>query len=173
MAQTVYLELFIDGQKVDGECSITTANRQDTIECLSFRLGVSTPESPPMRSGSRPARTASNKHAYTPVIIKKPVCKASPRLFQALCKSETVTEATFVFFRPSKDRAQAGQEVMYYSIRLENGLISSIKQINESDRFADDFYGQMPTAIEEIKLTFKKITMTYEIGGITYVDTIP
>ena len=43
MAQTVHLVLEIDGNAIEGESTITSLERENTIECLSFESELSTP----------------------------------------------------------------------------------------------------------------------------------
>ena len=160
MAQTVHLTLEIDGNRVEGESSISSMDREDTIECSSFRYGVTT-----SREGdSRTPITGRRQHE--PIVIHKRIDKSTPLLLKALCQNEPVNSAEFKFYRPSPGRT--GAEEHFFTVRLEGGFISSVRQVSEDPTMAGE---QAPPMMEEVAFVFQDITWTYEIGGATHKDS--
>ena len=93
MAMTVHLYLTANGTKIDGDSSILSLDRENSIECLSFEDSVRT-----AREAS--SGMASGERTYEPVRVTKRIDKSSPLLAKALCDNEVI-EATFKFFRPN------------------------------------------------------------------------
>jgi len=161
MAQTVSLRLRIDGNDIEGESSISSLNREGTIECSSFRYGVTTP-----RTADTGALTGRRQHE--PVIIHKRIDKSTPLLLKALCTNEPVTSAEFRFYRTSP-RGSGVVEEHFFTVLLERGFISSVRQVSEDVIMAGK---QAPPMMEEVAFVFSRITWTYEIGGVTHSDHI-
>ena len=99
--------------------------------------------------------TISGKRQHSPVTVVKPVDKASPLLYKALCTHEPVNSAEFRFFRP--DRVGPEPDEHYYTVLLENGYVESITAIGRG--------------MEKVGFVFQDITWTYEIGGATHKDS--
>ncbi len=117
MAQTVHLKLQIDGNDIEGESTISSMDREKTIECNSFEDSLRSPTE---------ARTGlmTGRRQYTPVVITKRIDKSTPLLFNALTMNEPVDSAEFRFFRPSS--GGSGAEEQFQTILLEDARISSI-----------------------------------------------
>ena len=159
MAQTVHLTLEIDGNAIEGESSIASMERDGTIECASFTYGLVTP-----RETATGALTGRRQH--TPVSIHKRIDKSTPLLIKALCQNEPVTSARFNFYRPAVDGS--GAEEHYYTVLLENGYVSAVKQVSEDAVMAGE---AAPPMMEEVSFVFQDISWTYEIGGATHFDS--
>jgi type VI secretion system secreted protein Hcp len=159
MAQTVHLKLKILGQDIQGESTISSLERANTIECTRWTWGCRSP-----REGASAQITGRRQHQ--PVTIQKRVDKASPILFKALCRNEKVDEATFMFFEP--DRAGSGNETKYMTVQLTDAYISSVSVVSDD---ATRSQAEQPCAMEEVQFVFKNITMTYENGGVTDTDS--
>jgi len=160
MAQTVHLRLTINGNEIEGESTVASMEREGTIECSSFHYGVTT--TPNLKTG----RVAAKKQ-HEPVRISKRVDKSTPLLFKALCNSEPVNKAKFMFFRPSP--GGSGAEERFLTVLLENGYISSLGQVSEDAIMAG---ANAPPMMEEVAFVFRDITLTYEINGGTYHDRV-
>ncbi len=158
MAQTVHLKLEIDGNLIEGESTVTSMEREGSIECLSFGYEVTTPRN---ASG---ALTGRRQHG--PIRIHKRIDKSTPLLIKALCKNEPVTLGEFRFFRP--DASGSGAEEHFYTILMEKGYVASVLQLSEDVIMAGD---QAPPMMEEVSFVFRDITWTYEIGGVTHKDS--
>lgn len=159
MAQTVHLKLQIDGNDIEGESTISSMDREGTIECNSFEDSVESP---------REARTGAmtGRRQYSPVAISKRIDKTTPLLFKALTNNEPVDKAEFRFFRPSA--AGKGAEEHFQTIVLEDARISSITRVSKDAIMAGE---DAPPMLECVKFVFSKITLTYEDGGATHTDT--
>ncbi len=142
-----FLWLEIDGNRVEGESTITSMEREGTIECFGFKYDLITPrdEASGMLTGRR---------QHSPITIIKRIDKSTPLLYKALCQNEPVTSAEFRFYRPS--RGGAGGEEHFYTILLENGYVSDI--------------GSVGRGLERVSFVFQDITWTYEIGEVTHKD---
>jgi type VI secretion system secreted protein Hcp len=160
MAQTVHLILQIDGNDVEGESTIASLERENTIECSSFHYAVKVDYDP---GSLRPIE----KRQHEPVIIYKRIDKSTPLLLKALCRQDTVNSAEFRFYRPAI--SGAGAEEHYFTVLLENGFICSVEQVSE-----DAIMGGQgaPPMMEEVAFNFRDITWTYEDGGATHKDSI-
>ena len=157
MAMTVHLTLVANGTNIDGESTITSMERENTIECLSFEDSVRT---------AREASTgmASGERTYEPLKITKRIDSSSPLLAKALCNNETI-EGTFKFYRPNP--AGDGTTEQFFTVVIEQARVSSISRV--SPNVIDPASANSPP-IEEVSFVFGKITWTYESMGIEHVD---
>lgn len=141
-----FLRLQINGNEIEGESTIVTLERENTIECYGFDHEVSVPyDGATLQIGAR---------VHGPISIIKRTDKSSPLLLRALCLKEPVTSAEFMFFRPSLQ----GLEEKYLTVLLEYARIVAIEN-------------PFPN-IERVSFIFQDITWTYEIGGATFQDNI-
>ena len=159
MAQTVHLILKIEGNDVEGESTISSMDREGTIECNSFEDSVESP---------REARTGlmTGRRQYSPVVISKRIDKSTPLLFKALAMNEKVDEAEFRFYRPSP--GGSGAEEHFQTIKLEGAHISSITRVSKDSIMGGE---NSPPMMERVEFVFETITVTYEIGGATHQDS--
>lgn len=148
MAQTVHLKLKIDGNDIVGESTISSMDRENTIECSSFHHGVTI------------SRDVAEQE---PVVIQKRIDKSTPLLLKALHNKEPITEAQFRFYRPAP--GSSGVMEYYYTVLLEKAFISSVRQVSEDAIVGGE---KAPPMMEEVTFVSKLITWTYEIGGPTY-----
>jgi type VI secretion system secreted protein Hcp len=157
MAMTVHLSLKANGEDIAGDSTITSLEREDTIECLSFVDSVRT---------AREASTgmASGERTYEPIKITKRIDKSSPLLAKALCNNE-LAEGIFKFFRPNP--AGDGSTEQFFTIEFQEGRIASIDR-NSPDTI--DPAAATAPATEEVSFVFGYIRWTYEPGGIEHID---
>jgi type VI secretion system secreted protein Hcp len=155
MAQPVFLKLKSDGNDIWGESSVSTLDRENTIECHSFYCGVEVPIE---------ATTGfpTGRRIFDPVRFQKHIDKSTPLIIKALSKNEAI-QAEFMFFR----RGLGGNEEHFYTVRLNNGRVVSVKQVSEDRLIGGD--GVLPM-MEEIAISFETITWTYENGGVETHD---
>jgi type VI secretion system secreted protein Hcp len=142
-----FVRLEIDGNHVEGESTITSLEREGTIECFGFKYDLTTPRDP--ASGS-----LTGRRQHSPITIVKRVDKSSPLLYRALCHNELVTSVELRFYRPLP--GGAGAEEHFYTILLENGYVCDINSVGRG--------------LERVSFVFEDITWTYEIGGATHKD---
>jgi type VI secretion system secreted protein Hcp len=158
-AQTVHLILEIDGNAVEGESTVSSMEREGTIECSSFGENGYTPIDP--ASG-----LPTGRRQHRPITITKRVDKSSALLWKAWTNNEPVTRAEFMFFRPAA--GGAGAEEKFLTILLEGGSIASMS-VGSQDTITGG--ADAPPAMESVTFTFDQITWTYEAGGYTHTDT--
>ncbi|MBM4349621.1 MAG: type VI secretion system tube protein Hcp [Deltaproteobacteria bacterium] len=157
MAQNVYV--WIRGQnagEVRGDSTVSSMNREGSIEAFKFESQVQIP-----RGGSG---TAVGERSYGPITITKRIDRSSPILHQILCNNESI-EVTLKFYRPNP--SGDGTEEQFYTIRLREGRISSIK--TTSPNTVDSNTASLP-AMEEVSIVFGAITYIFESAGIEYED---
>lgn len=158
MAEPVYLKMTINGQEIQGESTVSSLERANTIECTEFRWAVMTP-----REGASAQITGRRQHQ--PVTIVKRVDKSSPIMFKALCRNELVDSAVFRFFRASP--TGTGETENYMTVELSEAFVSSIDMVSEDATRSGE---EQPTAMEAVKFVFKNITVTYNSTGATHTD---
>jgi len=154
MAMTVHLSLKANGEDIQGESSVTTLEREDTIECFSFDYGV--------HSGSESSGRPSGARHYAPISIVKRVDKATPLLYKALCDNAAI-EAVFKFYRPSP--AGDGTTEQFYTVEIKQARIAGI---GLSSPDATGGAGGPPT--EAISFVYNNMTQTYESTGAAHED---
>ncbi len=143
-----FLKLEINGNDVEGECTIASLEREGTIDCYGFDHEVHVPYD---------AATVqiTGARVHSPISIIKRTDKTSPLLLKALCLNEPVT-AELWFFRP-----QIGGDVAeekYLTVRLENAKIVAIEN-------------PFPL-VEKVSFLSWTIKWTYEITGAMFQDNI-
>ncbi|MGD8536356.1 MAG: type VI secretion system tube protein Hcp [Candidatus Aminicenantes bacterium] len=143
---SIYLFLQIDGNVIEGESTVASLGRENSIQIDSFNQEMA-------RTGGR----IEHKH----IVFTKVIDKASPLLFKALSSDETVDSAEFRFFKPSA--SGAGVEEHFYTIKIESGKVESMITFTGSN---DPYY------FEEISISFQEITWTDEINGATHTDSL-
>ncbi len=157
MAMTVHLALKANEEDINGDSTLTSMDREDTIECLSFEDSVRT-------ARERSTGMASGERVYEPITICKRIDKSSPLLAKALCNNE-VTEGVFKFYRPNP--AGDGTTQHYFTIEFKEGRIASIRR--QSPDVIDPAATNAP-ATEEISFVFGYIRWTYEPDGVEHID---
>ena len=157
MAQTVHLYLTANGTKIDGESTIESLDRADSIECLSFEDSVRT-----AREAS--SGMASGDRTYEPIRITKRKGKSSPLLAKALCNNEVI-ECEFKFFRPNP--AGDGTTEHFFTVAIQEGRVASITRV--SPDVIDPASASAPPT-EEVTFVFGYIRWCYEADGIEHID---
>lgn len=157
MAMTVHLNLKANGVDIAGDSTITSMDREDTIECLSFEDSVRT---------AREASTglATGERSYGPIVITKRIDKSSPLIAKALCQNEEI-EGVFKFYRPNQ--AGDGTTEQYYTITIEQGRVALVER--QSPDVIDPASANAP-ATERVGFVFGKVIWTYEPDGIEHID---
>ncbi len=157
MAMTVHLYLTANGTKIDGDSTILSMDRENSIECLSFEDSVRT-----AREAS--SGMASGERTYEPVRVTKRIDKSSPLLAKALCNNEVI-EGTFKFYRPSP--AGDGTTEQHFTVEIKESRIASITRV--SPDVIDPASSNAPPT-EEVTFVFGYIRWTYEPDGVEHVD---
>jgi type VI secretion system secreted protein Hcp len=157
MAMTVHLYLTANGTKIDGDSTILSMERENSIECLSFTDSVRT-----AREAS--SGMASGERTYEPIRIVKRIDKSSPLLAKALCNNEVI-EAKFKFYRPNP--AGDGTTEQHFAVEITEGRVASITRV--SPDVIDPASANAPPT-EEVTFVFGRIVWTYIPDGIEHED---
>lgn len=157
MAQSVALFLKADGNDIQGDSTIESHGRKDSIECLSFKDAVRT-------AREKSSGMAVGRRTYEPVSFTKRIDKATPLLAKALCDNEEIC-ATFKFYRPHPKGD--GTTEQFFTVELTGGRIAYIER--QSPDAIDPARSEKPP-FEEVGLVFKRITWTYEPGSKVHSD---
>jgi len=100
---------------------------------------------------------------HNPLIITKVFDKSSPKLYQALCTGEHMTEVVIKWYRIDP----TGQEEHYFTTALEDAIVVSMKpnMPNCLDPVMESF-----SHMENVAFTYRKIKWTWEADGIESED---
>lgn len=142
--------LKIDG--IDGESE--DAAHKGEIEVLSWSWGVS-------NAGSMSTGQSTGRRQYEPIIIRKRIDKSSPLLFKGCATGKHIAKAELTVRRQG---ATGGPED-YYTITLEDCFVTSYQTSGGGGSG-----GTASEQSEEIKITFKKITITHIPSKTTESD---
>lgn len=156
MPMTSHMEVTGNTQgKIDGSCDMES--RENTMLIYAFDHKVHIPRDP--QSG-----LPSGKRIHGPLTVVKEIDKASPKLYQALCTGEQLSDVTLRKYRIDS----TGTEEHYFTIALEDAIIVEMKPympmafLSENEPFRH---------MEEIKFTYSKIKWTWEVDGIESEDS--
>jgi len=100
----------------------------------------------------------TGKRQHKPITITKEIDKSTPLIFKALVNNEQIKEVELRFYKPGK----GGKEEQYFTIKLENAHISSVRLQNEG--------GTATETREHVSFVYQKIIWTWTDGGITAED---
>ncbi|SEJ51739.1 Hcp family type VI secretion system effector [Demequina mangrovi] len=148
MSEVAYLRLRINGVDVEGESTTASFDRDGTIECVAYRHEMAHPDDPV--AGARGSRLE-----HQPVTIMKRMDRTSPLLADALVRAMVVDSAELRFFRA---HPFDGRDEHYFTLLLEEGRVTAIRQELSQDPSS-------PGPLEEVDLTYSRITWTDEVGG--------
>jgi type VI secretion system secreted protein Hcp len=108
---------------------------------------------------------ASGVRHHGQLIILKEIDPSTPLLYQALAQGTKVDEFTLNYVRINA----AGKQEVYFSKKIENAVVVSIKDWTwnclDSDPSKKGF-GNM----EEVAFTYEKVTWTWTDGGVSSSD---
>ncbi len=129
---------------------------EDQILVEAFNHNITLPRDP--QSGQ-----PSGQRVHGPVQITKVFDKSSPLLYSALTSGERMKKCKIDWYRTSS----TGTQEHYFSIELEDAIIVDIKanMPNCQDPGQAHF-----THLEDISLTYRKITWTHEVSGTSGHD---
>lgn len=138
--------------------------REGTIEVNYFQ-----------QKGLSPRDAASGlptgKRSYEPIVFRKSTDQSSPLLLSAFTNNENLTTVNFDFWAAATvGTTGGGTEVNYYKVELVNASIASMDTFMPDNNALVNGTGQGQGLLEEITLTFQKITWTFVNGGITATD---
>ena len=155
MAMTSYLKLTGATQgPIEGDCK--QQGHEKTILVYEFEHKIDIPR-------DNLTGLPYGQRIHRPLVITKHVDNASPKLNQACCSGEQLTEVLLEFYRIS----ERGLEEHYYTIKLQNAIVVETKcykpmtLVEETKSLHD---------MERISFTYEKIIWTYVPDGIEAED---
>lgn len=134
------------------EGSVDMASRENSILVTAFEHDIS------IGSDKLTGRPTSDANHGAFVVLKE-FDKASPKLYKALTKGERFSDVTLKWYRITPE----GKQEHYFTQKLENAIIVSIKPKMENTR---DPAKEAFTHMEEVSFRYDKITWTFEPDGI-------
>ncbi|HSN17386.1 MAG TPA: Hcp family type VI secretion system effector [Gammaproteobacteria bacterium] len=138
---------------IEGSCEIE--GREDTILVQSFKHVVDLP--------SNENGLPSGRRVHRPLMITKEVDKSTPKLYQALCTGEPMSEVTLRWYRMDG----SGEEVQFFTVMLQNALIVKVESwVPDVLDKQNAHYGNM----ENLWFTYEVIRWTWEEDGIEYEE---
>jgi type VI secretion system secreted protein Hcp len=150
-AGQIHMLLTANGVPLVGESLTPAKAPRPSIEALAFENAVQTPRD----AGSG---MATGRRQYQPLLIRKQIDKSSPLLMKALTNGDRI-DGQIQFFRPSPG---GGGMEHYYTITITGGRLVDYKLSSSPGEVGP---------MEELHLTFERISWTYVGGGITHEDT--
>lgn len=157
MVMPVHLYLKDD----QGRClrgSSTVSGREGSIEVMALSHCFSVPIDPQTRK-------VVGQRTHTPLTIEKDIDASTPLLHQMLRDSRTLQSAEVVFYRID----DAGKEVPYYTVRLEDVKIGSIMALmpHMKDKRCELF-----NHAESVELYYETISWHYHDGNLKVSDAL-
>ena len=153
MAIPAYLWLKDDGgNPIKG--SVDVQNREGSIEILSFSHGLLVPT-----DNNTGKITGTRLHA--PLVIEKEFDSSSPYLYKAVATGQTLKSAEIKWYKIN----DAGQEVEYFNMLLENVRVVSINPVMHNCK---EPALQIHNHNEGIQLRYERITWKYCDGNVQY-----
>lgn len=153
MAIPVHLFLTDDGgATIRGSSDVQ--HREGSMELRSLHHSLNLPTDP--MTGK-----VTGTRQHSPFQFSKELDSASPYLFKATATGQTLKSAEFRFYNIN----DAGQEVEYYRITLENVKVISVSPVMHDTRSCPGT-GHM----EEVALNYEKITHLYKDGNLLAHD---
>ena len=138
---------------IEGSCELE--EREGTILVQAFDHVVEIP--------TDDRGIASGRRAHRPMTITKEIDRSTPMLYQALCTGELLTDVKLDWYRLDG----SGEEELYYSIELENAMITRIHPWvpNVLDRSSEGL-----RHMEDVSIAYERIIWTWEPDGIEFED---
>lgn len=159
MAETISLRLTANGTDIEGDSTVTSLERADTIEVISMEQQVS-------RSFDRATLTATARRIYAPIRFTKRLDRSTPLLRQALVNNQVVA-GNFRWFRqsPSGD----GTTEPFFTLTFTGGRITKCT-LKLPDTLSADTASLPP--LEEIEVAVGVITWSWTDGGVEFEDIV-
>lgn len=156
MAIPAYLWLKDDGG-ADIKGSVRVEGRERSIEVLGFGHGLFLPT-----DDSNGKITGPRAHA--PMTFEKEFDSASPYLYKAVAKGQTLTSAEFKWYTIN----DSGQEEEYFNMLLENVKVVAVCPVMHDCKNASM---AKHNHMESVSLRYEKITWKHCDGNIEFSDS--
>lgn len=140
----------------DSVGTMSKSDHENEIQVQAFKLNMTVPKDP--QSGQ-----PTGRRIHTGLTFTKVLDKSSPMIMQALATGEQIKTATFKFFRTSS----SGEQEHYYTIELEEALVTDVTPWFPN---ALDPSNSSISHMEDVTLSYKKISETHEVAGTSGSD---
>jgi len=155
MAIPAYLWLKDDGgANIKG--SVDIKDREGNIEILAFGHGLHLPT-------DNNTGKITGTRVHSPLSFQKEFDSASPYIYKAIAKGQTLKSAEFKWYRIN----DAGVEVEYFNMLLEN-----VKVVSSAPHMLDikNPMTEKHNHLENVSLRYEKITWEYCDGNVQFSD---
>lgn len=156
MAIPAYLWLKDDGGS-DIKGSVDVKDREGSIEILAFSHGLLVP------TDNNIGRITGTR-LHSPLTFEKEFDSSSPYFYKAAATGQTLKSAEFKWYKIN----DAGQEVEYFNMLLENVQVVSVNPIMHNCKEPSL---QIHNHNEGIQLRYEKITWKYCDGNVQFADS--
>lgn len=146
-AQTVHLTLTMNGVVIQGDSTLTSMGRENTIQCVSWESEIYQPGA------------STTPLVHRPIKFVKVVDKATALLAKALGENQTGS-GTFRFYRPGP--TGGGTEEQFLRVTLADVRVKSHRIL--SPNAITPATANQPV-LEEVTLSYTSITIIYEPNG--------
>ncbi|WP_322062546.1 Hcp family type VI secretion system effector [Paraburkholderia sp. J63] len=136
---------------------VTVQGREGSIEVIGFGHGVNLPVD--NKTGDI---TGSRTHA--PMHLEKEFDAASPYLYKAVSKGQTLKSAELKWYRIN----DAGQEEVYFIMLMEGVKVAGVNPGMANTKLAG--MSQL-NHVESVSLLYDRITWHYTDGNIKFTDS--
>ena len=150
-----YMWLKDDGG-ADIKGAVDVQDREGSIEIVGFSHGLNIPVD--SANGK-----ITGKRSHSPMMIEKEFDSSSPYLYKAVATGQTLKSAEIKWYKIN----DAGQEVEYFNMLLENVRIVSINPVMHNCKEPGL---QMHNHNEGVQLRYERITWKYCDGNVQYSD---
>lgn len=144
-----------DGNDIKG--SVDVQDREGSIEILGLSHGINLPV-----DSATGKITGSRQHSA--MMIEKEVDSSTPYLYKAAATGQTLKSAEICFYHID----DAGQEVCYYSVLMENVKITGVNCGVPNVKLAGN---EKMNQVESVSLQYEKISWKIVDGNIQYTDS--
>lgn len=124
---------------------------EDRIEVLAFEHLIELP-------ARQETQITTGNPLHSPIVLSKEVDESTPRLYQALCRRETLEVVEIRWLRHTAE----GREELFYMITLTNALIVRINPWGTD--FLDERVEQY-RPMEKVAMAYEAIRWTYGLDG--------
>jgi type VI secretion system secreted protein Hcp len=150
-----YMRLKDDGGS-DIKGSVTVQGREGSIEVVGFSHGINLPVD--SNTGK-----ITGARSHSPMSIEKEFDAASPYLYKAVAKGQTLKSAELKWYRIN----HAGQEEVYFIMLIEGVKVTGVNPGMPNTKIAGM---SQVNHMEAVSLMYERITWHYTDGNVKFTD---
>jgi type VI secretion system secreted protein Hcp len=136
--------------------SVTVQGREGSIEVVGFSHGLNLPVD--SNTGK-----ITGARSHSPMSIEKEFDAASPYLYKAVAKGQTLKSAELKWYRIN----QAGQEEVYFIMLIEGVKVTGVNPGMPNTKIAGM---SQVNHMEAVSLMYERITWHYTDGNVKFTD---